>query len=267
VNSQLASSQDGAVSWLNYAFRLMYMPIGIFGVSVATAAVPELARHAAREAFGDMRTTLSSGLRLMLMLSVPSFLGLVALAGPIVELFFQRGEFTAHDTQMVASALLLYSPGLVGYSIVKLASPTFYALRDARTPVIVSVVTVLSNLALNLWLVRVMQFQGLALGTAIAANINAGLLLFLLSKRLDGLDTARVMRSFIKILIASVVMAVVAWATEGWLHARFPVQWWAPAIRVGGGIAAGIGTLGIMATVLRIEEFRLAMQRVLRKLG
>jgi putative peptidoglycan lipid II flippase len=268
VNSQLASSQDGAVSWLNYAFRLMYMPIGIFGVSVATAAVPELARHAARGAHGDMRTTLSSGLRLMLMLSVPSFVGLVALAGPIVELFFQRGEFVARDTRMVASALLLYSPGLVGYSIVKLASPTFYALRDARTPVIVSVVTVLSNLALNLWLVRIMQFQGLALGTAIAANINAGLLLFLLSKRIGGLDTARVMRSFVKISIASAVMGVMAWWTEAWLHGLFPGQWIAPrALRVGGSIGVAMAVLAVMATVLRIEEFRQAMGRVLKKFG
>jgi putative peptidoglycan lipid II flippase len=213
-----------------------------------------------------MRTTLSSGLRLMLMLSVPSFMGLIALAGPIVELFFQRGEFTATDTQMVASALLLYSPGLVGYSIVKLASPTFYALRDARTPVIVSVITVLSNLALNLWLVRVLQFQGLALGTAIAANINAGLLLFLLSRRIDGLDAARVLRSFAKIMVASTVMAVAAWWTEGWLHGHFPGQWWAPrALRVGGSIGVALGVLAFMATVLRIEEFRQAMGRILRR--
>jgi putative peptidoglycan lipid II flippase len=266
VSTYLATNEPGAVAALQYAFRLMYMPIGIFGVSVATAAIPDLARHAARGAHDDMRNTLSWGLRLMLMLSVPATLGLMVLSAPIVELIFQHGQFGARSTGATSAALLFYAPGIVGYSIVKIASPSFYSLRDARTPVITSLVTILSNLVLNVWLDRVMGFRGLALGTAIAANINAGLLLLLLSRRLGGLDTARVVRSFVKILLASLVMAGVVWWTEARLHALLPAAAVGPrALRVGVSIAAGLGTLAVMAAVLRIEEFRQALQRVLSR--
>ena len=96
VNTVLATGQgEGAVSWLNYAFRLMYMPIGLFGVSVATAALPSLSRQAAEDDLAAMRATLSNGLRLMLMLNVPATAGLIALATPIVALLFEHGRFTA----------------------------------------------------------------------------------------------------------------------------------------------------------------------------
>lgn len=268
VNTALATRVDGAASALQYAFRMMYMPTGIFGVAIATAALPDLARHAASESFGQMRATLSSGLRLMLMLSVPATVGLMVLSTPIVELVYQWGAFGREDTTRVASSLLFYAPGIVGYSIVKLASPSFYALRDARTPVMVSLVTILVNLVLNLALYAVLSFQGLALGTAIAANVNAGLLLYLLSRRTDGVDARRVGIAFVKITAASALMGLAAYATEGWLHTSFA----APTlqdrvIRVGGGIAAGIGTLAAASWLLRIAEFHQAVARLREKLG
>ncbi len=146
VNTSLATSYPGVAAALGYAFRMMYMPIGIFSVSVATAAIPDLARHAADLDHGKIRSTLSWGIRLMLMLSVPATVGLMVLAHPIIELIYQRGQFTADSTEIVAAALLFYAPGIVGYSIVKLASPTFYALQDARTPILVSLVSILANL-------------------------------------------------------------------------------------------------------------------------
>jgi len=268
VNTWLATSQGtGAVSWLSNAFRLMYLPIGIFGVSVATAAIPDLARHAARGAYDDLRSTLSSGMRLMLMLSVPSFVGLVALAGPIVEATLQGGAFTSGDRQAVAAALWFYAPGLVGYSVVKIVSPCFYAMRDARTPVIVSGVSVLANLVLNILLVRALGYRGLALGTGIAANVNAGLLLFILSKRIGGVDGARVSVALVKITIASCVMGVAAFYLEVGLHHLLPGQWLLPRlVRVAGAIGAALAVLGFAAHVLRIQEFGAALQRVVSRL-
>ena len=147
VNTYLATTEpQGAVSWLNYAFRLMYLPIGLFGVSIATAALPDIARHAAASDTAAIRRTVAQGLRLMLMLNVPATIGLVALAHPIVQCLLERGRFTPHDTASTAAALMYYAPGLLGSSIVKLASPTFYSLRDSRTPVIVSLIAVLTNL-------------------------------------------------------------------------------------------------------------------------
>src|SRR4029434_6717124 len=145
-------------------------------------------------------------LRLMLMLNVPATVGLIALANPIVAFLLQRGRFNAADTAATAAALMFYAPGLVVYSAVKIASPTFYSLRDSRTPVIVSVLTVTANLILNLTLVRVVGYRGLALGTALAAIFNAGALLWLLRGRLGGLDGRRIAVAVVKILAASVAM-------------------------------------------------------------
>ena len=272
VNTSLATSQAAAVSALQYAFRLMYMPIGIFGVSVATAAIPDLARHAADEAHHEMRTTLSWGLRLMLMLSVPATVGLMVLAPSVVELLYQRGNFNATSTLLTAQALLFYAPGIIGYSIVKIAAPSFYSLKDAKTPVIVGVISVLTNVVLNLTLNSVMGLRGLALGTAIAANVNAVLLLVLLSRRIGGIDAARVTRAFLKISIASVVMGVVAYYADLGLHALLPgsvggMLILSRALRVIGAIGAGLGTLVVAAWALRIEEFHQALRRVLSRVG
>jgi putative peptidoglycan lipid II flippase len=272
VNTILATSEPGAVSALGYAFRFMYLPVGIFAVSVATAAIPDLARHAAVNAHEAMRETLSWGLRLMLVLSVPACVGLMVLSHPIVELIYLRGRFDTTSSALVAASLFFYAPGIIGYSIVKIASPSFYALRDARTPVIVSVVTILTNLALNIWLNRIMHYQGLALGTAIAANINAGLLLVLLSKRLGGLDGRRVMTVFLKIAVASAAMAGAAYYGEAWLHRGLPATLFGYQIvtrlfRVIGGITVGVLTLMLAALVLQIEEFSLALRRILGRGG
>ena len=266
VSTALATAVHGAATSLGLAFRLMYMPIGIIGVSVATAAVPEFARQAAVEAWPDMRATLSRGVRLMLMLSVPATIGLMALARPIVELIFERGEFDQSSSAMVASALLFYAPGIVGYSLVKIASPGFYSLGDARTPVTVSVVSIVVNLVLNLWLNAVMGFAGLALGSAIAANVNGVVLVTLLARRIGGGDAARVLRSLAKITAASVVMGAAVYALEVWLHRLLPgdgvvVQ----SIRVFSSIGAGLGVLALAAWALRLDEFQQAMGRILSR--
>jgi putative peptidoglycan lipid II flippase len=267
VNTWLATSQGiGAVTMLTYAFRLMYLPIGLFGVSVATAAVPDLARQASGEGFADMRRTISSALRMMLVLSVPSMVGLAVLGQPIAQLLFERGAWTPDDTTGVAWALLLYSPGLVGYSIVKIASPSFYALSDARTPVIVSLVTVGVNVGLNLWLIRLLGFGGLALGTAIASVVNAVLLVTLLSKRIGGIDGARVTRTFVKIGAASMVMGAVAFYAQAWLAGMMGTgSDIARAICVAGAIGAGVAALAVTAKIVRLAELEDAMRAVLRK--
>ena len=284
VNTYLAVGEgEGAVSALGFAFRLMYLPIGLFGVSVATAAIPEVARQAATGAIDDLRRTVSSSLRMMLMLSVPATVGLMALGGPIIELIFQRGEFTSESTRMTAMALLCYAPGLVGYSAVKIASPTFYAMKDARTPVLVSVSTIALNLVLNLTLVRILSYQGLALGTAIAALFNSGLLVYLLSRRIDGLEGRRIAVASAKILTASLAMGAASLLAEHWLDASLPdmqgwISWlpgsWGASaaqtlragIRVGGAITLGVVVLALSASALRLQEFTAARERVLSQL-
>ncbi len=267
VNTILAAGEGtGAVSWLSYAFRIMYLPIGIFGVSIATAVLPTVSRHAAAQDEASMRNTVSDGMSLMLMLNVPATMGLVLLASPIVQLLFERRAFTAADTASTAAALQFYALGLVGYSVVRIASPTFYALGLNRIPVQVSIATVLVNAGLNVALVRVFGFRGLALGTSIAALFNASVLLFLLQRRLDGLNGGRLAGSFARIVIASAAMGTVALYTGRLLAAWLPgdsvlLQ----SLRLFSTIGVALLTLALAAWVLRVREFGEAMAVVTRR--
>jgi putative peptidoglycan lipid II flippase len=264
VNSWLAAGLGtGAVSWLDYAFRMMYMPIGLFGVSIATASLPTISGHAADRNDPGIRRAVSSGLRMMLMLNVPATVGLLVLATPIVRLIYERGRFTEADTLATAAALVCYAPGLIGYSAVKLVSPAFYALGNSRIPLVASAVSVAFNAAASLVLVRTMGHRGLAFGTAAAALLNAGLLLALLRARLGGLEGGRLLTASVKISVASLVMALAAYHSERALHVPFEgTGLIAQTIRVFGAIGTGMVVLAVSAYVLKIEEFTNFRRRV-----
>jgi putative peptidoglycan lipid II flippase len=269
VNTVLATREGtGAVSWLNYAFRLMYLPTGLFGVSIATATVPAVSRHAAHQNEAAVRSTLADGLSLMLVLNVPATVGLIVLSHPIVRVIFERRAFLPSDTFATAAALQYYAVGLLGYSIVRIASPTFYALGDSRTPVQISVAAVLVNAVLNIVFARLFGYRGLALGTSIAALFNAAGLLWLLRRRLDGLDDRRILSSFSRIAVASVLMGTAALLTE-----RMLSQWIGgdaflrQASRLALTIVFSLVVLAAAAHLLRIREFREAIAVVLKRGG
>jgi putative peptidoglycan lipid II flippase len=269
VNTWLATGEGtGAVSWLGYAFRLMYLPLGIFGVSIATASVPAIARRAADGDLAGMRETVAAGLAMMLSLTVPATVGLMVLAHPIVALLFERGQFTATDTAATAGAVMAYAVGLAGYSVVKIASPTFYALGDSRTPVAVSALSVLVNAGLNILFVRELGYRGLALGTSLTALLNAGVLMWLLRGRLRGLRLRHLASVFARVLLASAVMGAVAWGLDRQLHASLPgmalpIQ----VIRVVVAIGGALAVLALLLTLLRVTEFTDVTRSVARRLG
>jgi putative peptidoglycan lipid II flippase len=257
VNTWLATGEGtGAVSWLGYAFRLMYLPLGIFGVSIATASLPGISRRAAANDLTGMRDTVSTSLALMVTLNVPATVGLIVLAHPIVALLFERGRFTAADTAATAGALVAYAVGLTGYSVVKIASPTFYALGESRTPVLVSTLSVLTNAVLNIMFVRQFGYRGLALGTSLTALLNAGLLILLLRRRLDGLHLRHLSSVLVRVSIASAVMGAAAWGLDRGLHVwmpgtALPIQ----IVRVGAAIGGALLALGASLKMLRVTEF------------
>ena len=269
VNTLLATGLGtGAVSWLNYAFRLMYLPIGLFGVSIATAIVPLVSRHAAGGTTDGIRTTVADGLSLMLVLNVPATIGLAALATPIVQLLFERNAFTAADTAATAGALQLYAIGLVGYSVSRIVAPTFYALGDSRTPVMVSIVSVLTNAALSMALSRALGFRGLALGTSLAALLSAALLVWFLRRRLGGIELRRILSSFLRIAIAAALMGAAVATLYPWLADHMPgdgllSQTARLALAIGTGFVVLVGA----ARALRIPEFATATSMVMRRLG
>jgi len=187
---------------------------------------------------------------------VPATLGLMVLARPIVALLFERGHFTPADTAATAGVLMCYAIGLSGYSIIKVATPTFYAIGQSRVPVIVSAATIAFNIALNVTLVRTMGYRGLALGTSFAALANAATLLYLLRRRLEGLHVSHMASVAFRMLGAGAVMALVAWSVEHELAARLTGHGLAIQLaRVGVAIVSGLATLTVAARLLRVEEF------------
>lgn len=267
VNTVLATGEGtGAVSWLNYAFRLMYLPIGLFGVSIATATLPAVSRVAAQQDRAKVRETIADGLSLTMMLNVPATVGLMVLARPIVRVIFERGAFTPEATIGTATALQFYAIGLLGYSFVRIASPTFYALGENRTPVKVSIATVAVNASLNIALVRLLGYRGLALGTSIAAMFNAAVLILLLHRRLDGLEDRRMLGAIVRIMSASAVMGAAAAATNAALVRWLPGDAIATqAARLAGAIAVALAVLALVAHALRIREFTEGVALVMRR--
>ena len=187
VNSNFASQLgDGAVSWLNVAFRFMQLPIGLFGVAVGVVALPSVSRSAERLDMAGFNATIARALRLVFGLCLPAAVGLAALAPEFVGLVYEHGRFDAHDTQMAAQALVAYAIGLAGYANIKVMVPAFYALGDARTPALISCLSILVNAGGN-WLVINRLgggHTGLAAITSLVALLNFAILFVLLRRRI-----------------------------------------------------------------------------------
>ena len=269
VNTHLATGEGtGAVTWLTMAFRLMYLPLGVFGVSIATVTLPAVSRHAAAGDLAAVRNAVSRGLRLMLAVMVPAAVGLAVLATPVVRLVFEHGEFTAADTPATARALVFYAPGIVGYAAVRLTAPVFYAFGNSLTPAGVSVATVAVNVGLNLALVRVMGYPGLALGTSLASWINAGVLLVLLHRRLGGIDARRLADRLARTCLAAGVMGAAVAAAEGMagdLAAEGGLL--IEALVLGGEIMLGLVVLAAAARLLGIAELDEVRSQILGRPG
>ena len=205
---------NGPVSWLSYAFRFMQFPIGVFGVAIATATLPPLSRSTAHQDYSEFRQTLAHALTLVFLLCVPSAVGLAVLGRPIVALIFEHGRFTAFDTVQTGNALAAYSLGLAGYAAVKVLSPAFYALGDARTPMVISLVSIAVNYVINSLLVGPFGHVGLAFSTSAVALVNFILLAFFMHRRVGRLEGNRLGLTLLRIFVASVPMAVVAWSVN-----------------------------------------------------
>ena len=256
VSTLLATSQGpGAVSWLQYAFRIMYLPLGLFGASVATAVLPAAARHIAVQDRSAVRRTVSHGLRLMLAVSLPAMCGLLLLAPDIVRLLLQRGHFTASDTAATAFALRCYAAGLVGFAASRITSPVFYALRRTHIPVLLSTASIVVNLGASLVFVRALGYGGLALATSVAACVHAMLSVWWLRAEVGGLQGYDLLHIFGKTVGATAVMGSVVWGTRAGLGLVVSTSHAAgQGVVLLASIAAGVAALMGCASVLRIEE-------------
>ncbi|HET7755570.1 MAG TPA: murein biosynthesis integral membrane protein MurJ [Anaeromyxobacteraceae bacterium] len=256
VNTIFASHEERAVTWLNFAFRLMQFPLGVFGVAIATVAGAGVAQKAAERDMPAVRETLGRAMRMVAFLNVPSAVGLAMLAGPIISLVYQHGRFTSADTHGTAQALVFYALGLYAYSGVKVFAPAFYALDAARVPLVGSVLGMAANLALNITLYPVLGYRGVALGTSLAATANFAVLVIAWRRRFGGLGGTGVVPQFLKVLAASGVLAVGCWAAEravgagAWESSRLVHQAVGALVPIAVGAALYFGA----ARLLRLDE-------------
>src|ERR1700733_9409097 len=206
VNSMFASTLgDGPIYWLSIAFRLMQLPLGLFGVALGTVTLPLLSRLVAAGQMTAVRAELARAMRLALLLTIPSTVGLIMLAEPIISVLYQHGKFNAFDSAQAAGALRFYAIGLAGYAALKVLVNAFYALERRKTPMLVSFLAVGLNLLLN-WLFTFhlgWGFRGLAFSTGCIATINSLLLFWLMSRRPKGLETRRMLVMLGKVTLAA----------------------------------------------------------------
>jgi putative peptidoglycan lipid II flippase len=263
VNSNFASgipteTGSGPVSWLNYSFRLMQFPIGVFGVAIATATLPSISRSAALKDVSEFRRTLASSIRLAFLLTIPSAVGLIVLGRPIISLIYERGHFGPVDTQRTASALAFYAIGLAGYSAVRILAPAFYALNDARTPMMISLLSMATNFVMNWTLVGVLQERGLALSTSTVALMNFALLYWIMRRRIGSVEGRVTGVTVGKILAASAVMGALCWFLTGAIAKVAGPGFAARTANVIVSVLAGALIFYLAASVLRVRELRMA---------
>lgn len=243
VNSILATSQGPAtVSWLNYAFRLMQFPIGIFGVSLAAATLPVVSRLWVDKDLKGIEATVTSTLRNVFAVNFPASAGLAFLGFPIMQLLFQYGQFTEASAHATAIALAGYAVGLTAYSAVKVLVPACYALGNTRVPVISSFFSVGATIVLNLIMIKPLGYLGLALGTSLSAGLNFIFLLIalrhLLKKAGGELDFKPIARAAFAHFIAALVMGLICWASERGLRILISDE-------IGLSLAGNLGLIGV----------------------
>ncbi len=258
---------EGSVSWLYYGQRLFEFPQGIFIVSLAQAVLPSMSRQAAADDHAGFLDSLRFSLLLILLVALPASVGLILCSTPVYSLFFMGGAFTAFDVQQAALALSWFAPGLLFVGVSRVVAPTFYALKDTRTPVLVSFWTLLVNAGLGYLLMGPLQHVGLALALTLASVFNALALLLLLARRMGSFGAGRLVVNLLRLLPGLMLMVIVVQAILG------PVDWLAsgdfwPRLGVlftavlGGALAYGFG-----CWVFRVDESKRCISFLLKKVA
>jgi putative peptidoglycan lipid II flippase len=267
VNNNLGSRMmEGSIQSLSYGFALMVMAQAAIAQSVAIAAMPTFSAQHALGKLDEMRSSLASALRGILLVALPASLGLMLLARPIVSLLFERGEFNATTAEMTAWALLWYAAGLLGHSIMEVLTRAFYAQHDTKTPVIIGATAMGLNVLFSILFSRYFEtigwypLGGLALANSLATALEAAALFVMMRKRLNGIEGGHILRGAIPFSIAGGLMALTLF---GWLHFSETLSVW---ILVPVGIAIGGAVYFGVLIALRVPELGYVINGVLRRI-
>jgi putative peptidoglycan lipid II flippase len=266
VDTLLASTlPQGSVSYLYYGNRITQFPLGVFGAAIGVAALPSMASEMVNGGIDKLRELLSHSLRLTLFVSIPSAAGLIALAGPITNVLFERGEFGEAARHGTVVALICYAVGVFAFSGVKALVAAFYALKDTATPTKIAAVCMLTNIVLNLLLMGPLAHGGLALATSIASALNMGLLIVVLRKRLNGIDGGRIAKASLAMVAAATAMGGIVY---GYAHLFF--DYGAPlshrAFHLCAAVAIGVAAYYGAALAVGSREAHAVRSRIARRL-
>ena len=263
----IASHIPGAVSYLYYADRITELPIGMIGVAVGTALLPMLSKQIKSGNLEQARTTMNRALELVLLFGLPCTAALCVIAEPIIRVLYQHGAFTAVDMLATKNALIAFTVGLPAFLAVKIFAPGFFANHDTKTPFKIAMLCVAVNLFFNLVLVFVfhMAHVGMALATSIAGWVNVAVMVFILRKRgifvADDLLTARLL----KMLIASVIMAIALMLLQGYFTSMYDQGISMKILALGSVIAIGMGVYGLAILALKAYDASMITKLVRRK--
>ena len=273
VNTNFASSItdsaghviNGPVSWLGYAFRFMQLPLGLFGVAIASATLPAVSRSAASGNMAEFRETLGRSLGMIFLLTIPSSVGLSVLGDSMIAAVYQGGRFRAYDTHQTALALSCYAIGLAGYAAIKVLAPAFYALNDARTPMLVSLASILVNVIAASSMVKLagLGHAGLALSTSLVALFGSAVLFDLIRRRVGRLDGRRLSAAFFKITAASTLMGLACALSSRMVQHALGVSRLARVADLAISVPVGLAVFLAAAKLFRLPELEAARRALI----
>jgi putative peptidoglycan lipid II flippase len=256
--------KQNAVSVMYYSQRLYQLPFGVFSIALGTAIFPILARYAHHQDHAGLSSTLNRGLRMATFIALPCAVGMMIVARPLVRAYLEHGEFTAADSPDVAWMTVVYVSGLLSYTVLHLVTRAFYAYQEAMTPVKSAVVAAVANFLLNISLVWILGIQALALATVLTATGQALWLLYLLRKKVGPLGGRAYVRSLLKCLAATALMAAAAWAAMTYLPSllSLPTEGlWSDITAMAFAVTAGGATYLLTARLMKMPELADVLSR------
>lgn len=263
VNTMLASFLvTGSVSWLYYSDRLMEFPLGVFGIALATVILPSLSRRHASASVREFTLLLDWALRLTFLVGMPATVALMILAGPMLATLFHHGAFGAADVVMSAQALVAFSAGLLGFILIKVLAPGFYARQDTKTPVRIGMISMAANIVMSLLFVSYLKHVGLALAISLAAFVNAGLLYRKLRRHNIYQPEPGWGAYLLRVMAASLVMGGLLWWGAGDLTDWFAMTTHERILRLAFYILIGMAVYITSLLALGVRPRQLLLQKV-----
>lgn len=256
--------EERSMTWLNYAFRIMQLPLGLFGIAVGTVVLPALSKFVVEENLQELRKMLFDSLKLVFFLTISTSIIIAFLSYPIIKVIFERGRFTSYDTYATTQCLILYIIGVPFVAGLRNVAVVYYAYKDSKTPMYSSFISVGLNTVLDLILIRIIGYRGLPLATSIAAFVNIFILFYFLPKKIGSFDIKPILKYFGLLVIASVIGGFCGLILNNFLLSQFGHSLLFQIINL---LISGIIALVVFyisCSILRIKEVKDYIKRLVR---